>query len=113
MLVQILSTYGPHYLNDIRTGCGPIAIILAEWLVEDDTGLTEGHTIANIITNNIGIKGFMIEDEAWGWFWEELIVNKKGLQTLVDHEGVQEHDYNYVHIARPIDYEVQQWFLIQ
>jgi hypothetical protein len=91
----VTQAFDPHCLNDVTAGCKPKEIISAERLVETGTGPTEGRKIAQVIENNTGIEDYMIEEDAWGCIWEELIVRKKGLKTFIDREGVGEYDYNF------------------
>ncbi len=91
----VSASYDPHCENDVTAGCEPIEIISAEALVEPETGVAEGRKIANVIVNNTGIKDWMIEEDAWECIWTELIVNKKGLKTFIDREGLTERSYNF------------------
>ena len=88
-------SYDPHCLNDISGGCEPIEIISAERLVEVSTGPVEGRKIARALQNRQGVDDFLIEEDAWACIWNELIVNKKGVKTFLDREGLEERDYNF------------------
>lgn len=92
---KVTPTYDPHCLNDVSNGCHPVQIISGERLVKADTGPAEGRKIAMTLQNHTGISEYLIEEEAWGCIWTELIVNKKGLKTFIDREGVTERDYNF------------------
>ena len=92
---NVSPSHDPHCVNDVTAGCVPVEIISAERLVEMDTGPTEGRKIANTLVNQTGIKDWIIEEDAWECIWTELIVNKKGLKTFIDREGVEERDYNF------------------
>ena len=48
---------------------------------------------SQVLEGNEGI--VLIAEETWGCIWEELIVNKKGLKTFLDREGVEERDYSF------------------
>ncbi len=87
-------TYDPHCAT-VTNGCEPIQIISAERLIEYDTGPTENRKIALTMTDHPGISEHVIEEEAWQCIWTELIVNKKGLKTFIDREGITERDYNF------------------
>ena len=91
----VTPTYDPHCLNDVSGGCHPVQIISAERLVKPDTGPAEGRKIATTLKNKPGIAEHVIEEEAWECIWTELIINKKGLKTFIDREGVTERDYNF------------------
>ncbi len=88
-------SYDPHCVNDVSGGCEPIEIISTERLVELSTGKAEGRKIAQVLRNNDGVKDWLIEEDAWECIWDELIINKKGLKTFIDREGVEERDYNF------------------
>ena len=88
-------SYDPHCLDDVTTGCAPIEIISAERIVEPSTGLAEGRKIAKVLEGRTGIKDFLIPEDAWECVWTELIINKKGIKTFIDREGIEERDYNF------------------
>ena len=92
---EVTPTYDPHCINDISGGCEPIQIISAEKLVEHDTGPAENRKIAQVLMGSQVISDFMIPEDAWECIWTELIVNKKGLKTFLDREGLEERDYNF------------------
>ena len=92
---EVTPSYDPHCVNDVTNGCLPIEIISAERLVKHDTGPTETRKIAQTLHDKRGIKDFVIEEDAWDCIWEELIVNKKGLKTFLDRDGLEERDYNF------------------
>ena len=92
----VTPSYDPHCVNDVSNGCHPVQVISAERLVEASTGPAEGRKIAMTMMNHPGIAEHVIEEEAWQCIWTELIVNKKGLKTFIDREGVfSERDYNF------------------
>ena len=91
----VTPSYDPHCQNDVSSGCEPIQIISAERLVKTDTGPAEGRKIAQVLENRTGIEDYLIPEDAWECIWSELIVNKKGLKTFIDREGVEERDYNF------------------
>ena len=91
----VTPSYDPHCVNDVSGGCHPIQIISAERLVETTTGPEEGVKIARSLRNNTGVEDYLIAEEAWNCIWTELIVNKKGLKTFIDREGITERDYNF------------------
>lgn len=91
----VTPSYDPHCINDMSSGCHPIAIISAEHLVEHETGPGETRKIANVLLKSEGISDYVIEEDAWECIWRELIVNKKGLKTYIDREGLSETDYNF------------------
>ena len=90
----VTPSYDPHCVNDVSGGCHPVQVISAERLVQPDTGPIEGRKIANLL-NHTGIAEYVIEEEVWECIWTELIVNKKGLKTFIDREGVTERDYSF------------------
>ena len=90
----VTPAYDPHCLNDVSGGCHPVQVISAERLVELDTGPAEGRKIA-LVMNRTGIAEHVINEETWPCIWTELIVNKKGLKTFIDREGITERDYNF------------------
>ena len=91
----VTPTYDPHCVTDVSGGCEPVAVISAERLVQPDTGPAEGRKIAEVLMGQQGTSDHMIEEEAWECVWTELIVNKKGLKTFIDREGITERDYNF------------------
>eukprot|EP01083_Nonionella_stella_P004774 13920_1 len=38
---------------------------------------------------------WVIEEEVWECIWTELIINRKGLKTFLDRDGLTEVDYNF------------------
>ena len=91
----VTPTYDPHCINDVSGGCEPVAIISGERLIDPDTGPAENRKIAQVIMGSQVISDFMIPEDAWECIWTELIINKKGLKTFVDREGIAERDYNF------------------
>jgi len=100
-------SYDPHCLNDVPT-CIPVEIISAERLIQDSAmGRAEGVKIANTLVGKQGIDDWLIEEEAWECIWEELIIHRKGLKTVLDRcrtdddtveacdETIGEQDYNF------------------
>lgn len=79
----------------ITNGCDPVNIISAERLVDLSTGKVEGRKIAELVVGKKGFDDFMIEEDAWGCIWEELIINKRGVKTFLDREGLNERNYNF------------------
>merc|ERR1719330_597608 len=79
----------------IENGCYPASIISAEKLVLPETGPTEGRKIAELINGKEGFDDYMIDEEAWECIWNELIINKKGLKTFIDREGLRENSYDF------------------
>jgi len=86
--------YDPMCLT-IDKGCYPARIISAEKLVLTETGPAEGRKIAEVIQGNEGIDEWMISETAWECIWNELIINKKGLKTFIDREGIGEEQYDF------------------
>jgi hypothetical protein len=87
-------TYDPHCLNDVSGGCHPVQVISAERLVKAETGPAEARKIA-LVMNHTGIAEYVLDEEVWQCIWTELIVNKKGLKTFIDREGLEERDYSF------------------
>lgn len=87
--------FDPNCASKVSSGCQPIQIISAEKLVEVETGPAENVKIAQAIEGKPGIGEYLIDQSVWACIWEELIVNKKGLKTFIDREGVSERDYNF------------------
>ena len=88
-------SYDPHCIRDVKYGCRPVEIISAEKLIAHNTGRGESRKLAKLLQNSAGFEDWLIEEEAWGCIWEELIIKKKGLKTFVDREGIGERDYNF------------------
>ena len=91
----VTPSYDPHCLRDVSNGCHPKQVISAERLVELDTGPEEGRKIALALTNRTGIAEYLISEEAWPCIWTEWIVNKKGVKTFIDREGLTERQYSF------------------
>ncbi len=89
--------YDVHCDNnrDVSGGCQPIKILSGELLVEPETGPAENRKIAQVLTNHPNMSKWVIEEEAWECIWTELIINKKGLKTFIDREGLNETSYNF------------------
>ena len=91
----VTPSFDPHCVDDVSGGCHPVQIISAERLVKADTGPAEGRKIAMALKNKPGIAEWVADEEIWGCIWTELIINKKGLKTFIDREGVTERDYSF------------------
>ena len=91
----VTPSYDPHCIDDISGGCEPVEIISAERLVETDTGPAEGRKIAKLLESSIGVKDYLIPEDAYECIWTELIINKKGLKTFIDREGLTERSYYF------------------
>ena len=89
------ASYDPHCVNDVSNGCHPVQVISGERLVELDTGPAEGRKIAMALQNHTGISEYLIEEEAWECVWGELIINRKGVKTILDRDDLTEVDYNF------------------
>mmetsp|Transcript_4218 Transcript_4218/g.6434 ORF Transcript_4218/g.6434 Transcript_4218/m.6434 type:complete len:324 (+) Transcript_4218:348-1319(+) len=83
----------------ITNGCHPVTIVSAEHLVETGTGRgpEETHRIAKSLQGmgKENISKYLIDESTWDCIWTELIINKKGLKTFIDREGVRETDYGF------------------
>mmetsp|Transcript_32752 Transcript_32752/g.43667 ORF Transcript_32752/g.43667 Transcript_32752/m.43667 type:complete len:407 (-) Transcript_32752:106-1326(-) len=77
----------------VSNGCEPVKVISAERLVDIQQGPAVGLEIANVLEGREGMS--VIEPEARGCIWRELIVNKKGLKTFIDRDGYGESDYSF------------------
>lgn len=90
------SSYDPNCLDEnVSDGCHPMAIISAERLQTAGWGASETRKIAKVLDGKRGISDYLIDEDAWDCIWEELIVNKKGVKTFIDREGIEERDYNF------------------
>ena len=92
---EIEAAYDPHCVNDVSGGCEPVEVISAERLTELGKGPAEGRKIARALKDKEGVKDFLMSEDAWECVWTELIVNKKGVKTFLDREGLEERDYNF------------------
>lgn len=91
----VTPSYDPNCMTRVTGGCEPIQIISAEKLVETETGPAENVKIAKTIEGKPGIGEYLIDASVWECIWTELIVNKKGLKTFVDREGLTERNYSF------------------
>lgn len=91
---EAASHYDPMCAT-IDQGCYPVRIISAEKLVVPETGPAEGRKIAELIHGKEGFDEWMIDEEAWQCIWTELIINKRGLKTFVDRDGLREESYDF------------------
>lgn len=91
----VVPSYDPNCINKVSGGCVPIQIISAENLVDLDVGPAENRKIAKVLEGKPGIGDYLIDESVWECIWAELIVNKKGLKTFVDREGLSEASYNF------------------
>jgi len=90
----VTPTYDPHCVNDVSGGCHPVQIISGERLAKADTGIAEGRKIAQTLENIKGVSDSLIDEEAWECIWTELIINKKGLKTFLDRDGIGEYYFS-------------------
>lgn len=89
-------SYDPHCGNgEISGGCQPVAVISAEKLRDYTDGPNETTKIANVLLNSAKMAPYVIDSEAWGCIWTELIQNGKGLKTVADRPSLSEEDYNF------------------
>jgi hypothetical protein len=80
----------------IQGSCEPVAVISAEKLRDYAQGPAETARIANVLLRDNKMGQYVIDPEAWDCIWTELIVNKKGLKTVVDRPGYgTEETYNF------------------
>lgn len=96
----VTPSYDPHCAPnsttlDVSGGCRPVQIISAERLVLPETGPSVNRQIAQVLASKPGIAEYLIDEDAWECIWTELIINKKGLKTFIDREGIEERDYNF------------------
>ena len=91
---NVTASYDPHCINDL-SNCHPLKIISGEKLVDVNDGPAEGRKIAETLVGRKGVEDWLIEEEAWRCIWSELIINKKGLKTFIDREGIGERNYNF------------------
>jgi hypothetical protein len=78
----------------IKGSCKPVAVISAEKLRDYTEGPAETAKIANVLLKDNRMGQYVIDEEAWGCIWTELIVNKKGLKTVNDRPHT-EAEYNF------------------
>jgi len=90
----VTPSYDPHCPDDISGGCEPIQIISAERLLMNETGPQENRKIAETLVGKNGFEN-LIDEDAWECIWEELIINKRGVKTFLDREGISERDYYF------------------
>jgi len=94
------NSYDPN-CSRITNGCHPVQIISAERLVSIDplVGPREGRKIAELIMLDgmvkKGFEDYMIEEDAWECIWTELVINKRGVKTFLDRDGLEERDYYF------------------
>ena len=89
-------SYDPHCGNgEISGGCQPVAVISAEKLRDYTDGPHETTKIGNVLLNSAKMAPYVIDSEAWGCIWNELIQNGKGLKTVADRPSLTEEDYNF------------------
>ena len=79
----------------VSGGCEPVSVISAEKLTDYIDGPAETKRIAEALMNNPKISQYVIESEAWDCIWNELIVQRKGVRTILDRPGTSEEDYNF------------------
>mmetsp|Transcript_35051 Transcript_35051/g.73945 ORF Transcript_35051/g.73945 Transcript_35051/m.73945 type:complete len:524 (+) Transcript_35051:2-1573(+) len=92
----VTPSYDPHCSNgDVTDGCEPKAVISAEKLRDYTEGPAETTKIANVLMNDQRMGKYVIAQEAWDCIWEELILRGKGVKTVYDRPGFNEHDYNF------------------
>ncbi len=91
----VTPSYDPNCVYNVSQGCEPFLIISAERLVEPETGPAENRKLALALQGKPGIGEFLIDESVWECIWTELIVNKKGLKTFIDREGLEEREYNF------------------
>jgi len=93
---MLINSYDPHCSNgDVTDGCEPKAVISAEKLRDYTEGPAETTKIANVLMNDQRMGKYVIAQEAWDCIWEELILRGKGVKTVYDRPGFNEHDYNF------------------
>ncbi len=56
------------------------------------------HPLLNLlqtIRGKSGIGDYLIDEDSWECIWNELLVNKKGVKTFLDREGLEKRNYNF------------------
>mmetsp|Transcript_11454 Transcript_11454/g.16684 ORF Transcript_11454/g.16684 Transcript_11454/m.16684 type:complete len:689 (-) Transcript_11454:183-2249(-) len=79
----------------LSKGCYPVLIIDPEKLVDPQYGPVEARKMAELVNGTEGFEERMIEEEAWGCIWEELVINKKGIKTFRDRVSLDYDSYTY------------------
>ena len=68
--------------------------------------------MGNSIQGKHGISDYLIDKEAWGCIWKELIINKKGAKTFLDRDGIDAQEYNFSEeMLNQMIYEVDRMIL--
>ena len=87
-------------------------MVSAERLLNPSTGPAEAEKLGNSIQGKHGITDYLIDKEAWGCIWQELIMNKKGAKTFLDREGIDAQEYNFSEeMLNQMIYEVDRMIL--
>ncbi len=92
-----IKSYDPHCsdYNEVSNGCQPVKILSGELLVNHTTGPAENRKIAEVLMNHDGMAEWVIAEDAWECIWTELIINRKGVKTFLDRDGLNESDYSF------------------
>lgn len=95
----VTPSYDSLCTEGVTRGCHPAQIISAERLVETKSG--RGPEVNRQIAHSLqglgkeNISKYLIDESTWECIWTELIINKKGLKTFIDRDGVREVDYDF------------------
>ena len=87
-------------------------MVSAERLLDPSTGPAEAEKLGNSIQGKHGISDYLVDKEAWGCIWKELIINKKGAKTFLDRDGIDAQEYNFSEeMLNQMIYEVDRMIL--
>ena len=86
--IVVAPTYDPHCSNNhISQGCKPVEVISTDKLVDYTEGPAETTRVANALLLDPRMGDNIIDQQAWGCIWDELIQHKESPKTMYDRPG--------------------------
>ena len=102
--IEVPMTYDEHCLNEVPGGCEPVVVVSGDRLIDLVDGPSEIEKVGLALEGRKNID--VISREARACIWNEVVVNRKGVRTLLDRGGnLSPNAYGFTadHLQQMID----------
>lgn len=101
--IEVPMTYDSHCLSDMPNGCEPILVVSGDRLIDLVDGPKEIDKVGTALDKKNDID--VISKEARACIWKEIVINRKGVRTLLDRGGAPTSEYGFTaeHLQEMID----------
>jgi len=101
--LEVPMTYDTHCLHDMPNGCEPSVVVSGDRLIDLVDGPGEIDKVGTALDNKKNVD--VISKEARACIWKEIVVNRKGVRTLLDRGGSPTSEYGFTaeHLQEMID----------